>query len=171
MSIGLIWLTAIIIFPIIGLYLLKVNAALVYLSLCLGYVLYIFDAHNAGVLAGSLNAHSSLVHLKASTVVVNFALLLGPAALTLISQINSLHGKSKRFLNLVPTIVTGLFIPLLVVPILPASTAESIIKTSYWAQLIKYRASIVGVGAVVAILFFWLNGRESTKKKHHSSKE
>ena len=163
MPIGLIWLLVIVLLPVVALYFLRSNAAAVYLSLCLGFVLYFFDSHKAYTAAGSLPAH-----IKASSLLVNLVLLIGPALLTMLIQIHSLHG-SKKSLNLLPALFCGLFAALIIVPVLPQTMTHSINSTSYWHSLIKYQGSIVGIGAAVAILFFWFNLRkESGSKKHHA---
>ena len=163
MSIGLIWLLLIVLLPVLALYLLRANAAAVYLSLCLGFVLYFFDSHSAYTAAGSLPAH-----IKASSLLVNIVLLIGPAILTMLIQVHSLHG-NKKSLNLLPALFCGLFAALIIVPVLPNSLMHSIGSTSYWHTLTKYQGSVVGIGAVVAILFFWFNlKKEGGSKKHHA---
>jgi hypothetical protein len=164
MTSGTIWLAIITLAPIALIYFLGVNAAPVFLSLCLGYVLYSFDGHNALNLAHS--ASRADAHLNLSTIAVDLVLLLGPAVVTLISQIKSVHG-SKRLLNMVPAVFCGLFAALLIVPVLPASTMHSIAQSAYWGRLSRYEAEVVGIGAGVAIIFFWLGYRHSGNKKHH----
>lgn len=161
MSIGLIWLAIIILLPLVALYLLKANAAPVFFGLCLGYVLLSFDSHNANTLASS---HSPV---KLSSMAVNLALLLVPALITLISQIGSVKQKHK-YINLLPALSVGVLAALLIIPLMPGSIAHSIYATSFWPKLTDYRASIVGVGAVIAILFFWFNSKH--KEEKHKSK-
>lgn len=160
-----IYLALITLGPVIIIYLLSVNGAMMFLSLCLGYVLYAFDSHNAMSVAQSLNVHHLSTHLKPSDILINLILLLGPAAITLVTQIHSMHG-SKKLLNLLPAIFCGLFVALLIVPALPVSLAESIAKTAYWGKLVHYQAEIVGFGAAVAILFFFIGFKHSNAKKH-----
>ena len=166
MTSGTIWLAIITLAPIALIYFLGVNAAPVFLSLCLGFVLYSFDGRKALNLAHSIN-HAN-AHLNPSTIAVDLILLLGPAAITLISQIRSVHG-SKHLLNIVPAVFCGLFAALLIVPILPTSLMHTIIRTAYWGKLSRYEAEIVGAGAAVAIVFFWL-GYKHSGKKHHKAK-
>ena len=164
MTSGTLWLAIIALAPIVGIFLLGANAALVFLSLCLGYVLYSFDAHNATSAINSLHQYSFTNHLKTSAIVINLVLLLGPALITLVIQIRSMHG-SRRLFNLIPAVFCGLFAALIVVPALPASVASSIGATPYWGKLAHYQDDIVGIGAAVAIVFFWSNF------KHHASKK
>jgi len=174
MSIGLIWLLVIMLIPLVGFYLLRINAALVFLSLCLGYVLLSFDSRNASSIANNLASHKYVpIHLTLTAVMVNLALLLGPAVLSIIFQIGSIHKHQKLF-NLVPSLGVSLFAPILIVPLLPNSIMTAIVHTSYWSKLITSQAAIVGFGSLVAIIFFWLTmhkklGRLSSRS-HHSSK-
>ena len=163
MNSGTLWLAVITLAPIIIIFLLGANAATVFLSLCLGYVLYSFDSHNATSAINSFHQYNFTNHLKTSAIAINLVLLLAPAIITLLSQIKSMHG-TKRFINLIPAIFCGLFAALIIVPALPASTASAIGSTPYWGKLAHYQADIVGSGAVVAIAFFWSN------VKHHSRK-
>ncbi len=167
MTSGDIWLAIITLAPIALVYVLRANAALVYLSLCLGYVLYSFDSHNALTTVNSLHIHNP-TNIKPSSIMVNLVLLLGPTVLTLISQINSIK-KSRKLMNLIPAAFCGLFTTLIIVPTLPASIAGKVEITSYWSSLTHYQAGIVGIGAAVAILFFWMNSKHNGKKYHSAS--
>ncbi len=160
-----IWLAIITLLPIVSIFLLNVNGAAVFLSLCLGFVLYFFDAHNAVNAMSSLSSHITNPHLKPSDVVINLALLTVPAIITLFIQIKSVHG-GRRILNLLPAVCCGLLAALLIVPALPSSLTTSIVKTGYWVKLVHYQTDIVGAGAAVALLFLWLNHKTGTDKKH-----
>lgn len=162
---AIIWLALIVILPIAAIYLLKSNAATVFLALCLGYVLLSFDSTNANGLA---NAHVP-VHLKTSTLIVNLVLLLGPAIITLFALTGSIHGK-RKLLNLLPALAVGLFAALLVVPHLPSLLMDSIYANQYWIKLISYQSTVVGIGSGVSILFFWLSLKKDSSKKHPKSK-
>ena len=169
MTIGLIWLALIILMPIIGFYLLRINASPVFLSLCLGYVLFAFDAHSTSGIISSLNSQSSVpVHLNASATVINFVLLLGPAALIIITQLRSIHA-SKRLLNLLPSIAVGLFASLLIVPLLPSQTSHMVTQTIFWTTIIHNQSYIVGLGSIVSILLLRLTEQRFRGKKHHSA--
>ena len=168
MSNGLFWLALFVIGPALGLYLLRVNAAPVFMALCLGYVLVSFDSHNAHRLASDLTHNNMPVHLQLSAVAINLGLLLAPAALTLLLQIRSVSGH-RKLLNILPSIAVGLFVALIVVPQLPGSIMESVIKTKYWSQLTRNETDIVGIGAIIALLFYWLSmaHKEFKQFRHH----
>jgi hypothetical protein len=170
MSIGLMWLLIIFLIPLVGFYLFRVNAAPVFLSLCLGYVLLAFDSHNASIIAGNLASHNyTFIHVTPTVGTVNLVLLLGPAALSIILQLGSM-AKHKRLINVLPSLGVGLFAPILIVPLLPATIMIAIIRTSYWVKLVNNQASIVGFGALIAIAFFWLTVYKHDGPKRHYSK-
>ncbi|MGH7234502.1 MAG: hypothetical protein ACREF7_03615, partial [Candidatus Saccharimonadales bacterium] len=79
---GNIWLAIIVLAPIAGIFLLNANAALIFLSLCLGYVLYSFDSHNTLSAIHSIHKYTYATHLIPSSIAMNLALLLGPAVIT-----------------------------------------------------------------------------------------
>ncbi len=163
---GLIWLLVIVFLPLILLFSLRANAAAVYLSLCLGFVLYFFDSHTASSAAGTLP-----VHIKTTPLTVNLVLLLGPAVLTMLLQLHSIHG-NKKMLNIIPAVFCGLFAALIIVPVLPHSIMSGIISTTYWKSLTKYQGAVVGIGAAVALIFFWLfTMKKEGGKKHHTAKD
>jgi hypothetical protein len=168
MSTGLLWLLVIFLIPLVGFYLLRINASLVFLSLCLGYVLLSFESRNSNSIAANLAKHHYAfpVHLSPSAVTVNLLLLLGPAVLSIILQFRSV-AKHYRLLNVIPSLAVSLFAPILIVPLLPTNIMLSIMNNSYWLKLIRYQSSIVGFGSLVAIIFFWLlvyNKRKGSKK-------
>lgn len=168
MTIGLLWLALIVLIPLIGFYFFGINAAPVFLSLCLGYVLVMFDSKNASNVASSIN-HNVPVHINASLVAINLILLLGPAVLTIISQVRSISGH-KKFLNLLSSASVGLFGALIIVPRLPSSVSSSIMSNSYWLQIVKYKTAIVGIGGLIAIVFFLFSLKKKATKKHHEHK-
>lgn len=78
-------LAAIVLVPAAVLMLLRINAALVYLSLCLGSVLLQFVSPDARELISVFSAHSP--HSAApDNNTLNIILLLAPAVLTAISS-------------------------------------------------------------------------------------
>ena len=40
-------------------------------------------------------------------------------------------------------------------------------STGYWRTLTKYEGAIVGMGAAVALIFFWANLKKDKTSKHH----
>src|SRR5579863_6296756 len=111
----LVFLAALAIVPIILLVVLRVNAAIVFLSLCLGSVLVRFAGSDA----------SSMVNLISTSKSVNgymimIALLLIPALFTMIIMIGTVRGTFGMMLNFLPAIAVGLLTLLLVAPLMSA---------------------------------------------------
>lgn len=166
MSLSILWLALIVFLPVVVFYLLQVNAAPVFLSLCLGYVLVAFDSKNSRSFLGSINQTSAPIHIKASVIAINLVLLLGPAVLTILSQIKTING-SRKLLNLLSSLSVGLFAALITVPRLPVSISGKIASNQYWLYIIKYQTYIVGIGSLIALVFFLITIHKKESKKHH----
>ena len=164
-------LGAIVAIPVVLLMILRVNAALVFLSLCLGDVLVQFVAPDTQSFANLFSANNlSLEHPANNT--IKLGLLLLPVILTTIFMIRTVRGKTKLLLNALPAAGVGLLGALLVVPLLSYSLQSNIIDSSLWHQVLKAQVLIVGGSAVVCLMVLWLQrpkaGGEAGKKgKHH----
>ena len=172
MDSSLITLAAIMAVPVVAILLLRINAALVFMALCLGSVLTQFVADDAGWLmtlasptvpqAGSLTESS-----------VKLGLLLLPPILTAVFMIRTVRGSGRLLLNALPAVGVGLLGALLIVPMLPAGTAIPILASPLWQEVVKLQDLIVGSSAMVCLLVLWLQrpktgGHEDKHhKKHH----
>lgn len=148
-------LGAIVLLPVIALMVLRINAALVFLSLCLGNILVQFVAPDA-------NSFLTLFSAKVPNGVdtgndtVKLVLLLLPVILTAIFMIRTVGGSGKLALNLFPAAGVGLLGGLLVVPLLPPGLSHSIVNASLWTQVQRTQDLIVGVSALICLLVLWL---------------
>jgi len=167
MNSSLIILIAIIGVPVLALMVLRINAALVFMALCLGSVLTQYVADDAGWLmtlatpnvpqAGSVTESS-----------VKLGLLLLPPLLTAVFMIRTVHGSARLILNALPAVGVGLLGALLVVPLLPASTAIGIMASPTWQEVVKLQDLIVGSSALLCLLVLWLQRPKSGgESKHH----
>lgn len=150
--------------PILLLIFLRVNAAIVFLSLCLGDVLMQFVAGDArSIVAGA----GSRIHTTDST--VKLALLVLPAVLTTIFMIRTVKSKRVVF-NVLPAIGVGLLLALLAVPLLPSELGVNIVSLGAWHEVQNSQSLIVGLSAAVSLLFLWLQRPKSAVKhdKKHS---
>lgn len=141
--------------PIVLLTVLRINAVLVFLSLCLGEVLVHYVAGNA-------NSLITLFAPKISPALLNVLqviLLLAPVVLTSVFMIRTVHGKAKIVLNILPAAGVGLLGVLLAVPLLPSGQRFGIESQDLWVQLTKLQALIVGLSALVGLLFLWSQRR------------
>lgn len=153
-----------LILPAVVLVLLRINAALVFLSLALGLVLVEF-------VAGEANSLLTLFGLSGGSVsasTLQLILLFTPAAATFIMTIFSLHGRVRVVLNLIPAATAGAFAVLLAVPLLPSGLSSELQGQAIWRELVQAQALLVGVGAIVSLGFLWTqrrNLRHDDKRK------
>lgn len=164
-----ITLAAIVLVPVIILMLMRINASLVFLSLCLGNVLVQFVAKDT---ADFLTLHADQVSQKVSTTgnnSIKLGLLLLPVVLTAIFMIRTVNGRSKLALNLLPAAGVGLLGGLLVVPLLPPGLSHNVVRSDLWTQVSRTQDLIVGASALVCLLVLWLQ-RPKTDGKHGKHK-
>lgn len=144
---------------------LRVNATLVFLSLCLGDVLVQFVAPDAGSFLAMFSAHAIQTE-KLQGNNVSIGLLLLPVLLTTVFMIRTVSGKFKLALNLLPAVGAGLLGALLIVPLLPSGLSTNIINSSLWAQVQSLQNLIVGVSALICLLVLWLQRPKTGEGKH-----
>jgi len=161
-------LGAIVLVPVVVLMLLRVNAAIVFLSLCLGAVLVQFTANDANDFLTTFSSSHTVTSVTTTNSNIKIALLLLPVILTTIFMIKTIHGKSRLLLNILPAVGVGLLGALLVVPLLPPDMAHDIIDSSLWSEVQKAQALIVGSSALVCLLVLWLQRPKTGghKRKH-----
>jgi len=158
-------LGAIVVLPIIVLLLLRINAALVFLSLSLGVVLVQFVAPDANTFFSLFSAHNFGLYSAGSNT-VKLVLLLAPAVLTAVFMIRTIKGKFRLLLNILPSAGVGLLAALLVVPLMSAGLQHEIVGSSLWLQAQRSQDLIVGSSAMVCMFVLWLQ-RPKTAGKHH----
>jgi hypothetical protein len=149
-------LAAIVLVPVVLMMVLRVNAALVFLSLCLGDVLVQFVANDTSEF---LTLHANQVPQQAASAgsnTIKMVLLLLPVVLTTVFMIRTIRGPGRLLLNLLPAAGVGLLGGLLVVPLLPAGLSHNIVDSSLWPQIQRAQDLIVGASAVVCLLVLWL---------------
>jgi hypothetical protein len=136
MDSALLTLIAIIGVPVVVMMVLRINAALVFMALCLGSVLTQFVADDAGwvmsLAAPSLPKDGSLTES-----IVKLSLLLLPPLFTAIFMIRTVRDGPRLALNLLPAVGTGLLAALLAVPLLPSGTSVNILASPLWQEVVK----------------------------------
>ena len=158
-------LAAIVLIPVLVLMLLRVNAALVFLSLCLGNVLVQFIAPDANSFLALFSAH--VPHgVDTGNNTIKITLLLLPVVLTAIFMIRTVRGHGRLVLNLLPAVGVGMLGGLLIVPLLPAGLSHNIIDSSLWSQAQRAQDLIVGTSALVCLLVLWLQRPKTGGGKH-----
>lgn len=157
-------LLALIAVPIVFLMALRINAALVFLSLCLGDVLVQFASADA---SSTLTAMG--IHLGAET--VKLFLLLIPTVLTTIFMIRTVKMGSRLLINIFPAAGVGFLGALLIVPLLPPGTTHNVTNSALWTQVQNAQVLIVTVSTLMCLLVLWLQrpkaGEGKHGKKHH----
>ncbi len=161
-------LGAIVLAPVLLLMLLRVNAALVFLSLCLGNVLVQFVAPDANSFVTLFAAHVPK-GVDTGNNNVKMLLLLLPVVLTTIFMIRTVRGHGRLILNLLPAAGVGLLGGLLIVPLLPGGVSANIVDSSLWAQVQRAQDLIVGSSALICLLVLWLQ-RPKTGGDHKHGK-
>ncbi len=164
-------LIAIIAVPIAVLMALRINATLVFLSLCLGSVLTQFVADDAGWMV-TLAADSVPEAGSVTDSWVKLGLLLLPVILTAVFMIKTVHGHGKLFLNILPAAGVGFLGALLAVPYLPAGAASNVASSPLWMELSKLQDFVVGASALLCLFVLWLQRpktghAEGKHSKHH----
>jgi hypothetical protein len=150
--------------PVVLLMVLRINATLVFLSLCLGNLLIQFLGNDTQSL---LNLAAKRGH-STSMPVIQLILLLVPVLLTSIFMVRSVKGHGKLMWNFLPAAATGLVGALLVTPLLPAGLQESVTSSSYYGQLTKVQSLVVAVATLICLLFLWMQRPKHEKgAKHH----
>jgi hypothetical protein len=162
-------LAAIVFVPVVMLMILRVNAALVFLSLCLGDVLVQFIANDASSFLTTFSGSHTVTSVTTSNSNVKIALLLLPVILTAVFMIRTVQGTSRLLLNTLPAAGVGLLGALLIVPLLPPGAAHNIIGSPLWTQAQRAQTLIVGSSALVCLLVLWLQRPKAGGKhrKHH----
>jgi hypothetical protein len=156
--------------PIVLLMVLRVNAALVFLSLCLGNVLVQFVAPDASSFMTLFAAHAphSLSTTHASNTTIQLILLLLPTILTTIFMIRTVRSGARLALNLLPATGVALLGSLLIVPLLPAGLSHTILSSSLWGQVQRTQDLIVGSSALICLLALWLQRPKTNGDDKHA---
>lgn len=156
-----ITLAAIILVPVVILMALRINAALVFLSLCLGAVLVQFVAQDADDFFSLLQTTNTTGEINATSNTVQLVLLLVPVVLTAVFMIRTVRGHGRLLLNALPAAGVGLLGALLVVPLLPPGLSHNIVDSNLWSQVEQAQNLIVGTSALVCLLALWLQRPQS----------
>ncbi len=153
-------LIALLVAPVLLLMILRVNAAQVFLSLCLGAVLVQFVAPDAATLLASTQAHGTGAAPNQSY--VNLGLLLLPVVLTTTFLIRSIRGNGRLAFNLLPAIGVGVLLTLLAVPLLSYGLTSSIRSLDLWSKLESLQTLIISLNTLLVLMSLWMS-----RPKHH----
>lgn len=162
-------LASIVFVPVVLLMVLRINATLVFLSLCLGSILVQFAADDVANLISLFSARVP-GNIDTGNNNISLVLLILPTLLTAIFMIRTVHGHGKLALNLLPAAGVGILGALLVVPLLPGGLSHNIINSSIWSQTQGAQGTVVGAAATICLLVLWMQrphgGHEGKHGKH-----
>ena len=136
--------------PVLLMMVLRINATLVFLSLCLGYVLMTFVGVDVKQFAELFMKHTDV-----SINIMKLVLLLFPAVFTALFMIKTVRSAAKLILNLLPAIGAGCLVVLFVVPLLPPGLSEGIVRLRLWHEATRLQDMVVGVSALISVFFLW----------------
>ena len=144
---------------------LRANAAMVFLSVCLGSVLVDHVASEANTLMHLFTSKPNQI----SQMTLQLILLFVPALVTTIVTALSVHGRLKVVLNFVPAAAASMLLVILAVPMLPKGLMYSLESQQTWRILWDSEALVIGAGALVSLFFLWTqrrNFRRHDKRRH-----
>ena len=151
--------------PFLTLTALRINAAMVFLSLCLGEVLVLFVSKDATSTVGILN---STGHANAGY--VSLGLLIVPAILTAFAMLGTIKGKFKLAFNALPAISCGALLLMLAEPLFTPGLQGSITSSPVWQQVQVWQTIIIGASALLSLFFLWFlrpkHKHDEEGKKH-----
>lgn len=150
--------------PFVVLMMLKINAAMVFMSLCVGYVLVELVAKDTDSLINFLTSEGSI-----SQTTLQIGMLFLPAVLTCIFTVFSVKGRMRALLNVFPALGVSAMVVLMTVPLFTPGLRNSIQSQGLWPQLHDAQALIVGATAFVSLLILWTQ-RHHSGKRHESRK-
>ncbi len=147
-------LVALLALPIVLVMWLRINAAQIFLSLCLGNILVEFVGADAAKILSSTSAQT--YGTEPSLAYVNLGLLLLPVVATAVIMIHSVKGNAKLAYNLLPAIGVSLLGILLALPLLPPHLTGVILDLPLWRQLENLQTLILSISTLLVLLFLWM---------------
>jgi hypothetical protein len=142
---------------------LRINAALVFLSVCLGVVLLNSVAAEANDMIAMFIPRIS----SATEIGIEFGLLLGPAIATSVFTLLSMHGRIRVVANAVPAAAASMLMLLVAVPLLPGGLRFALESQQAWRILSNAEALVIGLGALVSLFFLWT---QRSMLRHHDKR-
>ena len=156
---------ALLVAPVAVMLILRTNATFVFLSLCLGFTVNT-------LLGADIRSFAETFFPQAGSNTVELLLLILPAFLTALFFTRSVKGLPRLLLNVIPAIAVGCLVAVLIVPLLSADLSRSIVSLAFWQQLVRIQSLVVGGGAIISLLFLWLqrptSNKDGSSKKHES---
>jgi hypothetical protein len=137
--------------PFLILTVLRINAAMVFLSLCLGYALVELVAKDTNSLIKFLTPSTGSI----SETTWHLIILFTPVILTCVLMVFSIKDRWKSVFNVLPAATVSIFMVLLAVPLLTPGLRYALQSQPLWHQLNKAQAMTITIGAFISLLFLW----------------
>jgi hypothetical protein len=147
--------------PFLILTVLRINAAMAFLSLCLGYTLLELVAKDASSLITFLAPTAGSI----SQVSWQLGTLFAPVVLTCIIMVFSIKGHIRVAINALPAAATSVMAVLLAVPLLSPGLRYALQSETLWRTISRSQAVIVGGGAAISLIFLWTQRRHAKKSE------
>lgn len=157
---SLIVLAALAAVPVILIVALRVNAAIAFMSLCLGSVLVTYTTSDAVSIASGLSSHPG----GGITRWVSLVLLIIPFILATLFTRKNVKGGARHVLNFIPALATGVLLALLVTPLLGGALQDQVQQQELWRTLDNLQTAILLGGAFFSLLFILV-----THRHHHEA--
>jgi hypothetical protein len=148
--------------PILVLTILRINAVMVFLGLCLGSVMLRYVGPDATSVLHFALPHAS-GNVSKST--MDLVLLLGPAVATAFFRIFSVKGKILTLINILPAAGTSFLGILLAIPVLAPGLRYAIEGQSIWQNLVRAQDLVVGISALMSLVYLWTQRRGHRKEE------
>lgn len=148
--------------PLIVLTVLRINAALVFMSLCVGYVLVELVAKDSDSLISFLTTTGSFGQAS-----WQLGMLFLPVVLTSMFTVFSIHGHIRTMVNLLPAAAVSILGVLLAVPLCTPGLRYAIQEGPLWQGINEAQALVVSIGAFVSLVILWSQRKPSGKGSGH----
>lgn len=156
-------LAVLVLLPPMLTFILKSNAAQVFLALCGGFAVITLSGSDIEHLFGK----TKITSLTSND--VDLILLLAPLFLTLLFTFRAITAQKLRFAHLVPALCAGGLLAIVAGPMLSDLVNNDIAQLTTWKDLQKAESWIVGAGLLSSLFLLWTSGfmhAKSHSKKH-----
>jgi hypothetical protein len=150
-------LASLIIGPMLLTYFLRSNGALVYLSVCAGYVA-------AALASNELATTLSSSNFKLRNTDIALLLMFIPMALTIFLTSRAVSGQAKIIMHTVAAGLAGALFILSGTAFLNISLHLNLSETQTWPLLSSGQSLIAGLGSIYCLVIIWFFSKRSDKK-------
>lgn len=155
----LIVISAIVALPVLLALIFRVNAVFVFLSVCVGYFLQFALSDDVDlVLATIIQGSNSMVAARLT--------LLGLPVLVTLFVLRKTRGKSFIF-QLIPLILSGLFLATLALPLLPTTLEQDIYNAQFGNGIRQSQDLVIAAAAVSNLTLLYMLFRSKQTHGRH----